>query len=588
MNSTPAVFAEPGIAASTLKLLRLRLILLFNGFRRAKRRAKVSYVALSLTLLMFIGIALVLSVAFLDFLRSSIAIEHFGDTKALLEGFPSLILSVSAMGILFTSFSVLLQTLYLSGDMDFLMSAPVPIRAVFIAKMVQALLPNFIILCLLTLPTLFGLGISSDYHFPYYPCVVLVLMMITLTAASVASLLVLVVARVFPPRRVAEVLGLVIGLTVLVGSQTMRFANLDFSHVDEQHMSGIAKVILRFNSPWSPLAWAGRGLTGLGKGEWLASMALLAAPVILACIFFGFALATSEQLYHTGWANVQSSHRKSKTKIAARPAAQAEIGNKPNPLTSLLPAPVRAILVKDFRLCRRDLGNLSGLLSPLILGIIYAIGLLRSQGQMPQGRGHAPAGFIQAGNAILGYGDIALALFLGWMLVSNLAGLSFSREGKNYWMLKASPVSTRQMLAAKFLVSYIPGALLCSIYVVTLEILKRASFGSIIAGVASVCMMVAGLTGIYLAFGIRGAKFDWENPAQRQRSIGCLGMLTGMIFMLLCFILFIAPVIVAQVLHLPIAAGRFAGLLLGGIGNALAVIIPLGLVNKRVATLAEE
>jgi ABC-2 type transport system permease protein len=588
MNSTPGAIHEPGVAASALKLLRLRLILLFNGFRRAKTRAKISYIVASLTLLVFIGIALAMSIAFLSFLRSSIAVEHFGDTKALLEGFPSLVLSISAMGILFTSFSVLLQTLYLSGDMDFLMSAPVPIRAVFTAKMVQALLPNFVILCLVTLPALFGLGISSDYHFLYYPCVVLILMMVTLTSASLASLLVLMVARIFPPRRVAEVIGLVIGLTFLIGSQTMRFTNVDFSHVDEGRMSGIANMIMRFNSPLSPFAWAGRGLTSLGKGEWLVSMGLLAAPVILACIFFGFALVTSERLYHAGWTNVQSSHRKSKSKTVTKPAVQAEVGAKTNPLASMLPAPVRAILVKDLRLCRRDLGNLSGLLSPLILGIIYAIGLLRSQGQMPQGRGHAPAGFLQAGNAILGYGDIALALFLGWMLVSNLAGMAFTREGKNYWMLKASPVSARQLLAAKFLVSYIPAALLCSFYVLVLEILKRASFGSIVAGVISVCMMVAGLTGIYLSFGTSGAKFDWENPAQRQRSIGCMGMLTGMVFMAICFILFVAPAVAAQLFHLSVIIGRLAGLLLGGIGNALAVILSLKLVEKRVATLNED
>jgi ABC-2 type transport system permease protein len=387
---------------------------------------------------------------------------------------------------------------------------------------------------------------------------------------------------------VVEVIGLVIGLTFLIGSQTMRFTNVDFSQVDEQRMSGIANLIMRFNSPWSPLAWAGRGLTGLGKGEWLYSSGLLAAPVILACVFFAFALATSERLYHTGWTNVQSSHRKSKNKTAAKPAAQAEIDKKANPLASLLPAPVRAILVKDLRLCRRDLGNLSGLLSPLILGIIYAIGLLRSQGQMPQGRGHAPPGIVHIGNALLGYGDIALALFLGWMLVSNLAGLAFTREGKNYWMLKASPVSARQLLAGKFLVSYIPAALLCSIYVLALEILKHASLGSIVFGLISVCMMVAGLTGIYLSLGTRGAKFDWENPAQRQRSVGCIGMLAGMAFIAICFVLFVAPAVVAQVFHLPIAAGRLAGLLLGGAGNALAVIIPLGLVEKRVATLAED
>jgi ABC-2 type transport system permease protein len=587
MSDAPAVFHETGIAASTLKLLRMRLIILFNGIRRAKRRAKIGYTVAFFAIASFVGMSLFLSAALLGFLRSPLLASYFGDTTPLVESFPSLIMSIAAVGILFTSFSVLLQTLYLSGDMDFLMSSPVPIRAVFIAKLVQAVLPNFVFLCVLAIPPLFGLGISSGYHFLYYPFVVIMLMAVALAAASLASLLVLVVVRLFPPRRVSEVIGFVIGLVVLLGSQAPQHVNFDASHATKQQIAAMISVFERFNHSWSPLAWAGRGLVCLGKGEWLVSTGLLAASLILVGILFCVALSTSERLYHTGWANVQTNHRKSKNKTKSVPSGKVAVDKGVHPLVSLIPAPVRAILAKDLRLCRRDLGNLSGLISPLVLGIIYAMGLVRTHGQMPPGRGHAPAGFIHAGNAILGYGDIGLALFLGWMLVANLAGQAFNREGKNYWMLKAAPVSARQILASKFMFSYLPSALLCSVYLIVLEVLKRANPWSAIVNLISVCMLIAGLTGIYLSFGTRGAKFDWENPAQRSRAVGCLGMIAGMLFVGLGFALFVAPVALAQVLQLPVVAGQLAGLLLGAIANALAVIIPLGIVEKRVATLAE-
>jgi len=47
---------------------------------------------------------------------------------------------------------VLLQALYLSNDMDFLLAAPIPIRAVFLTKLLQAVLPNFILVMLIGLP----------------------------------------------------------------------------------------------------------------------------------------------------------------------------------------------------------------------------------------------------------------------------------------------------------------------------------------------------------------------------------------------------------------------------------------------------
>jgi hypothetical protein len=79
--------------------------------------------------------------------------------------------------------------------MDFLMSAPIPIRAIFVSKLIQAVLPNFAIMCVFSLPILFGLGITSGYSFLYYPMVVIVLAVLSLAAAALASLLVMLAAR---------------------------------------------------------------------------------------------------------------------------------------------------------------------------------------------------------------------------------------------------------------------------------------------------------------------------------------------------------------------------------------------------------
>ena len=180
MNLTGPGFRPAGVWASVWKLLRLRLVINFNSFRRAKTRKKVGYIIAFISLLVFLGFILFLSFSLLSFLRSPELAAYIGDAGPFLESIPTMLVSVSAAGILATGFGVLLQALYLSGDMDFLMSTPIPIRAVFIAKLVQAVLPNFGIMCLFTLPILFGLGFSSGYQFLYYPLVVIVLVMITL------------------------------------------------------------------------------------------------------------------------------------------------------------------------------------------------------------------------------------------------------------------------------------------------------------------------------------------------------------------------------------------------------------------------
>jgi ABC-2 type transport system permease protein len=489
-------------------------------------------------------------------------------------------LTGASVAILVTSFGLLLQALYLSGDMDFLMSTPIPIRAVFLAKLVQAVLPNLGLVAAFSLPILFGLGIAGGYSLLYYPFVLIVLVLLALAAAALGSLLVMVVARFFPARRVAEVLGFVVGTFFFIISQTTRFYEFD---VDQQQLAGLLNLTARVSQPWSPLAWAGRGLYNLGTHNWLPAIGYLAATLAFAAGVFYLSLLVSEQLYATGWSSLQNNRRRARVQV--QPGARTQ---KVNPLARLLPAPVRAILVKDLLVYRRDLRHLSQLVTPLILGVVYAISLLRSGGQGLEGHGNAPDWFMEAVNGVMLYGDVALALFLGWMLVSNLAGLGFSQEGKFFWMLKAAPVSSRQLLLAKFLVAYLPSWLICTVYLLILEILKGSSLWTAVVSLIAVAVMLAGLNSINLAFGVRGAKFDWETLSQRNQAVGCLGSVVGMLVLLLCFMLYILPpLLMTGFLRTPPIVGQLVGLALGSIAGLTAAIVPMRLVESYVARLNE-
>ena len=64
-------------------------------------------------------------------------------------------------------------------------------------------------------------------------------------------------------------------------------------------------------------------------------------------------------------------------------------------LQRFMPAQVRAILVKDFLEMRRDLRNMSQVVTPMILGLLYAIMIVRSGGNPPAGQGEAPHIFME-------------------------------------------------------------------------------------------------------------------------------------------------------------------------------------------------
>jgi ABC-2 type transport system permease protein len=568
------------------KLLFLRLRITYNSFRHAGLRRKIGTIIIW-SMLLGVGIFILwTSWWLLGLMRSPETARLIGiDLMPFLASIPALTLSGLFLGTLLTGFGVLLQALYLSGDMDFLLSTPVPIRAVFFAKLLQAVLPNFALISLFGLPILFGLGISSGYHIIYYPLVVIVMIVLALAAAGLSSLLVMLVVRVLPPRRAAEILGFLGAILGLTCSQISNFANSFGKDID---ISGkqLTEVLVRSNNPWLPLNWAGQGLVALGEGRWLSGILLTGLTLGLATIAFGFALVTAERWYYSGWAGMQVVAPK---KVSRPPQSfKADLKTPASRLTRFLPAPVLAIVQKDFLTLRRDLRNLSQLVTPVILGTMYTLMMFRSGGEPPAGRGEAPTWFLDSFRMILAYGNVGMSLLVGWMLLSRLAGMGFSHEGKNYWILKVSPVRPKHLLMAKFLVAYLPTLGLGMIFLTMISFLKGLSIPEYLYSLIAIVMCLAGATGILLSFGAMGANFTWDDPRRMNAgAVGCLGQILAMLYLPVSFGLFIAPLGLTQLLGFPLLYGYSIGLIVGTSITAGCAFVPLWLVRKRVERLSE-
>jgi ABC-2 type transport system permease protein len=569
------------------KLLRLRLRIMINSFRHAKRGGKIGVVLLYTLLLGFGVFMFGLSKFLLDAVRSPEVARITGmDFTSVVTSIPALILSALFLGTLLTSFGVLLQALYLSGDMDFLIATPVPIRAVFLAKLLQAVIPNFALLALLGLPILFGLGASNGYGPLYYPLVILVMIALALAAAGLASLLVMLVVKVMSPRRAAEILAFFGALFGFACSQLGNFANLFGKNI---HISGtrLAGILLLSQVRWLPLNWAGQGLVELGQNHWISGVLLLGATLGVAVGIFVFALLTAEQLYYTGWAGMQIVARK-KTVRPARASRVPRANILGLGIARLFSRPVVGIVQKDYLTLRRDLRKVSQLITPVILGVMYTFSLLRGSSKTPFDG--ASAGLVsESFRVALSYASVGMSLFVGWMALSRLAGMGFSQEGRNYWLLKASPVRAGQLLLAKFLVAYLPAIALGLIFLLVISVVQGFSAGQFLYGLIVMLMCQAGTAGLLLAFGAVGANFNWEDPRKMNAgSMGCLGQIATMLYLPVAFGAFIVPLGVVSLFGLPLAYGYLAGLLLGMGITAFSAYMPLWLVRRRVEQLGEE
>jgi ABC-2 type transport system permease protein len=565
------------------KLLRLRLRIMYNSFLHARLRGKVGTLILYTMLLGFGVFFFWLSKVLLDFVRSPEIARYSGmDFTSVLTSIPALILSALFLGTLLTSFGVLLQALYLAGDMDFLISTPVPIRAVFIAKLLQAVIPNFAILAVIGLPILFGLGASSGYGPAYYPLVVLVMIALALAAAGLASLLVMLVVRVMSPRRAAEILAFFGALFGFACSQLGNFANLFGRDI---HVSGtrMAGILLLAEVRWLPLNWAGQGLVALGQNHWMPGLLLLGATLTVAIGIFAFALVTAEQLYYSGWAGMQIVTRK-KTARLSQPARTNAVGLG---IARLFSSPVMGIVQKDYLTLRRDLRNLSQLITPLILGVMYTFSLLRRSSE-PSFGGETGGLFFESFQVALSYMSVGMSLFVGWMILSRLAAMAFSQEGRNYWLLKIAPVRTGQLLLAKFLVAYLPAISLGLIFLLVISAVQGFSAVQFLYSLIAMLMCQAGTAGILLSFGVMGANFTWDDPRKMNAGgVGCLGQIITMLYLPVAFGAFIIPLGLASFFGFSMLYGYLAGLLLGVGLTVVCAYVPLWLVRKRVEQLGE-
>lgn len=584
-DSAPSARLLPAI----WNLLRLRVLIGYNGFRRAKTGRKVLSTVGTLALLGFAGFVFFLSTLFLKFLRSPELDLYVGiDAASVLQAVPVVTLSAMFVGILVTSFGVLLQALYLSGDMDFLLSFPLPIRAVFVAKLLQAVLPNLGLISLFALPVLFGLGISGGYSFLFYPLLILMLIALSLVASGFSALLVMLVVRIFPARRTADVIAFLGATFAILCSQLGNFANTASDNADfSGEFGGIAGLLVRADTLWLPLNWAGRGLVDIGEGRWLSGVILVLFTFGLCAIGFWFTLATAERWYYSGWAGMQVVARKKKPVRTAPLSADAGVG-LPFWIGRLLKAPVRAVVGKDLLVLRRDLRNLSQLISPLILGVLYTLMIFRSGGEPPPGQGEAPGWFMEALSILLSYSNIGMALFVGWMLLIRLASIGFSQEGKSYWILKASPLRAADLLSAKFLVSYLPSLALGCAFLVVISFVQGVSVAGFFYSLLAVILSLAGMNGVMTAFGAAGANFNWDDPRKMNAgALGCLGQILTMLILPISLGLFIAPLGLVVAFQVPQVYGYLAGVVLGVGVSLLCAILPLKLVEKKVQRLGE-
>jgi len=247
----------------TLLLITLRWQLAWNSFRGRSLIRRILIIAF----FGWVGAAMMGGSAMAGLGAGSLL--RFFPALQLESLIPGLILTAIALMLFVNSFGVALGSLFLSSDLERLMTAPVDRRAVFISKILDGTASYYALTLALATPALVMYGIGLRYGPAYYVLTLIALLGTPLLPAGLGSLAVMLVARFAPARRVREFMGLVaavfgIGCSVISNLNRWWARPGTVSRLD---LGAFLEQARQFADLPIPSFVAGKGLAAAGVGN---------------------------------------------------------------------------------------------------------------------------------------------------------------------------------------------------------------------------------------------------------------------------------------------------------------------------------
>ncbi|WP_309570839.1 putative ABC transporter permease subunit [Deinococcus sp.] len=425
-------------------------------------------------------------------------------------------------GVTFSATTAAISTLYLSDDLNFLLTQPLPTWRVFALKVAETFVNAALVPVFLTVPLL--LTVAAYFHAPAWAYAVMILADVMVFAAPVGlgALLAVGLMRVAPVGRVREVstaLGVLLSAGLVYAIRALRPEVLVQKMQDPTKFEALLRDFAGPTSPLLPPSWAAQGI-------WQAAHGHLATPLLpLVVLTAGLLLAATflaSKAYQEGWARAldSSTPKLDPTPKRARPTERllARLG------------PGGSLASKDLRVTLRDPTQWSQLLVVVALAGVYLVSVKAVPIPIPQFRG------------ILGYIQLAFQGFIISGIAVRLAFPSVSTEAKSYWLLRTAPIDPRQIVLSKFL-GVLPVTLTVGL-VMGVASAKSMSLGPTLL-LLSVLVSVSNafvITALGVGLGAAAPKFDADNPAEIGVSAGGLAFMgLSLAYSVLCLLLLAKP-----------------------------------------------
>jgi ABC-2 type transport system permease protein len=505
-------------------------------------------------------------------LRYFAGVEEIG---ALLAGklLALLLLSFGSI-LLLSNIITALSSFFLAKDLDLLVSSPVDWLTLYTSRLLETALHSSWMVVLLSIPMLAAYGLAFDGGAGYVLAALAGFVPFLLIPATLGSAITLVLVNVFPARRTKDILS-VIGVLAAAGLVVLfRVIRPEQLARPEGFRSLVEFItILRgTSSPFLPNDWLQQVLMGSLTGRFEAFPLYLLWSTAAALVVLGAAL--HRLLYPIGFTRAQE---------GAERFARAGFGARAlRRLLSPLGVLRRELVLKELRVFFRDSTQWSQLILLAVLVIVYVVNIR----YLPL-TGDGMTFFIIN---VIPFLNLALSGFVLASIAARFLFPAVSLEGRTWWLLRASAMSMRDLLWAKYWTGTLPLLVLAVGIIAATNALLQVSPFMFAVSLFSITLLTFAIAGLAVGFGTLYPRFESENAAQIPTSFG------GLLFMMSAISLIGAVIVLeARPIYAWLgaqAAGETApvGELAAWLAAAallclLATFVPLRLAQRRLESI---
>ena len=416
---------------------------------------------------------------------------------AILQNLLSLVFLVATVVLFSSSLTAAIGAFFTDLDLDIYHVAPRRKWRIVIARWFKTLLQSATVVFAFLVPLFVAFGLQYDRPPRFYITTLASLALLLSIPVSLACLVIVLLVRWFPVRRVHQIVVTlaILVLTLAVVAFRMSRPERLFTEISTDDLTTVLRAIELPSIdlyPGSALAQA------MATGE---TNSIPARIVITALLSLGLFALLAGPMYFRAFVRARES-------MAPAAMGAGALTRSFDRAFAVFAPPTRAMLAKEIRVVTRDVAQWSQVFMMVALLFIYLYNIQ----MLPLG-GDARA-------SLIAYVNLGMAGFVVAAVCLRFAYPSLSAEGKAFWLVQVAPVSYRKLLHTKVFVYAAPLTAVALLLTAFANVILDARLVVWAFTMFGALLLAITLVSLAVAMGAFRPDFNAENPLQVGLSLG--------------------------------------------------------------------